>query len=313
VRGGQGRAVGPRISAIVLTQNHLAYTICCLRSLLCTEGLDEIVVVDNGSEDGTQEYLHELQRTAPQVRWLRNSANLGTSMARNQGAALASGELLLFFDNDAYAEETAWLGHLTAFLCSSPEVGVVGPMVLYPPDGKLIQSAGGGATEAGEFGLLGRGQCVGDPVFDRVQEVAWVPAASMLIRREVFEAAGGFDVGLGPVAVGEDIDLCLKIRSQRRQIWYVPASRVLHYEGTTFDGPALRRRKLPAFRRNMRVIRQRWLSVIRAGPMVTSEAIRYVYIRKNYQSLESPSVQAIPELEDSFADPGRLRQRRLDG
>jgi GT2 family glycosyltransferase len=274
------------------------------------QGLDEIIVVDNGSGDGTQEYLRSLAKTTKakrSFRYLLNSVNLGTSYARNQGVAHARGELLLFFDNDAYCKETSWLQHLAATLATAPEIAVTGPLIVYPPDGTIIQSAGGGMTAKGRFGLRGRGKLSSDHDFLCSGRVAWVPTACMLVWRHIFEEVGGFDPELGPVAIGEDIDLCLKIRARGYGIWYEPAARVFHYEGTTFDQPELRAAKLPAFLRNMRLIRSRWLSVIQDGPWASASEIRYVHISKDYQDKCNPRVKVRHELEDSFADPGRLR------
>lgn len=294
----------------MLTHNQLQCTVRSLGSLFRLQDLDEIIVVDNGSKDGTQEYLRSLANStkpSPSLRYILNPINLGTSYARNQGVALAKGELLLFFDNDAYCDETSWLQHLAAVLATAPEIAVTGPLIVYPIDGTIIQSAGGGMTEKGRFGLLGRGKPANDHNFLRPGLVAWVPTACMLVRRYVFDEVGGFDTELGTVAIGEDIDLCLKVRANGYKVWYEPAARVFHYEGATFDQPQLRAAKLPAFMRNMRRIRSRWLSVIQEGPWATSSEIRYMHILKDYRDKYNSRVKARPELEDSFADPGRIR------
>jgi GT2 family glycosyltransferase len=114
-------------SIVVVTHDGLAFTRLCLASLLAnTAGDFELVVVDNGSSDGTCDYLARLAHGDARVRVLLNGRNHGFAAACNQGLTLARGEQLVLLNNDTMLAP-GWLARLLAHLCN-PEVGLVGPV-----------------------------------------------------------------------------------------------------------------------------------------------------------------------------------------
>jgi GT2 family glycosyltransferase len=116
----------PEASVVVVTRDNLAFLRLCLESLLaCTERRSEVVVVDNGSSDGTPGYLARLAERNSNVRPIANDSNRGFAAACNQGAALAAGEVLVLLNDDT-AVSHGWLGRLMAHL-ERPRVGMVGP------------------------------------------------------------------------------------------------------------------------------------------------------------------------------------------
>jgi GT2 family glycosyltransferase len=121
-------ADGPMASVIVVTLNNLAFTRMTLESLIAnTDAVPyEIVVVDNGSSDGTDEYLRVLSARNRQLRVVRNDENRGFPAASNQGLAAAQGEILVLLNNDTIVP-TGWLSGLAAHL-ADPTVGLVGPV-----------------------------------------------------------------------------------------------------------------------------------------------------------------------------------------
>jgi len=118
---------GPTASVVVVTHGNLVFTRLCLRTVLANsgEGL-ELVVVDNGSSDGTAAYLARLAERDARVRVLLNGANLGFAAACNQGLGLASGDHLVLLNNDAMVPP-GWLDGLRRHL-AEPAVGLVGPV-----------------------------------------------------------------------------------------------------------------------------------------------------------------------------------------
>lgn len=297
-------------SAVVLVHNQLPFTRVCLEPLLETDGLDEVIVVDNGSTDGTPAYLRSLRRQArraTEVRLLRMEENLGGSAARNLGVRAATGEIIAFVDNDAYPADRAWLNRVRERLAAG-SAGAVAPMLVYPSDGEWVQSAGGGVTLGGHFGLLGRGRPRTDPTVNEPRLLAWAPAAAMACRHDLFDEAGGFDESFDPVSIGEDIDFCFKLRRAGAEIVYEPAVRFLHFEGTTFNNSSFSHRKREVFIERMRLLRQRWAASIRDGPTSTEEEIAYVLVRKHYADLRNARVTVSNQELGSFADPmdGRL-------
>jgi GT2 family glycosyltransferase len=117
----------PITSVVVVTHDNLVFTRLCLRTVLANsgEGL-ELVVVDNGSGDGTAAYLARLAERDARVRVLLNGANLGFATACNQGLGLASGDHLVLLNNDTMVPP-GWLDGLRRHL-AEPAVGLVGPV-----------------------------------------------------------------------------------------------------------------------------------------------------------------------------------------
>ncbi len=173
----------------------------------------------------------------PQRRaWLRAHADrvveapgpFNWSRLNNLGAAAATGELLLFLNDDVEVIEPGWLAAL-AEQAWRPEVGVAGAQLLYP-DG-TVQHAGlafspeGGrhvfrflpGTAPGPFGLA---------VCER--EVLAVTGACMLMRRATFDALGGFDEA--HAVVNNDVDFCLRARRSGLRVLYAPQARLVHHE-----------------------------------------------------------------------------------
>jgi GT2 family glycosyltransferase len=116
----------PEASVVVVTRDNLPFLRLCLESVLAgTDRPCELVVVENGSSDGTPEYLARLAERNPNVRLIFNASNRGFAPACNQGAALAAGGVLVLLNDDT-AVSRGWLGRLTAHL-ERPRVGMVGP------------------------------------------------------------------------------------------------------------------------------------------------------------------------------------------
>jgi len=117
-----------RVSIVVVSHDNLVFTKMCLASVLSnTEHPDfEVIVVDNGSMDGTPEYLRELVRRHSNVRVLFNDTNRGFAAGNNQGLALATGDVVVLLNNDTIVPP-GWLGRLTKHL-ADPAIGLVGPV-----------------------------------------------------------------------------------------------------------------------------------------------------------------------------------------
>ncbi|MEI8139244.1 MAG: glycosyltransferase family 2 protein [bacterium] len=228
-------------SVVTLTHNKLDYTRLCLPSLLASIGAKwELIVVDNGSTDHTPDWvideLTAMARTAGvNVRLIRNKGNVGCSTARNQGAAIASGSRLVFIDNDVALRSRSWLATLGSTLDADPSVGIVGPKLVYPLPPHLIQCAGVGISRTGRVLFRGRGERRDDPRFSQKQDVQCLISACFMIRRELFENAGGFDETFNPVEF-EDFDLCYRVRSQGHRIVFDPTVEMYHFESITTAG-----------------------------------------------------------------------------
>ena len=231
----------PSVSVVTLTHNKLDITRRCLRSLLATTGVSwELIVVDNGSTDGTPgwiagDFVGEARAAGVPVKLLRNAGNIGCSTARNQGAAASSGAHVVFMDNDVALRSRRWLAMLAATLDADRSVGVVGPKLVYPVSPYRIQCAGVGISRTGRVLFRGRGESRKDPRHNVRQDMQCLISACFMVRRDAFEKAGGFDAAFNPVEF-EDFDLCYRIRSQGHRVMYDPAVEMYHHESITTAG-----------------------------------------------------------------------------
>ncbi|OGV61553.1 MAG: hypothetical protein A2498_11730 [Lentisphaerae bacterium RIFOXYC12_FULL_60_16] len=233
--------MGPiRHSLIILTHNKRAYTQVCLTGLLNTRIRNwELIVVDNGSTDGTREWLESFipvcRREGIRLQVLHNPPSTGCSTARNQGANRATGSRLAFLDNDVTVRTRDWLEQLDACLDRHPESAAAGPKLVYPYPPHAIQCAGVGISRSGRVQFRGRGDARDTPRWNAECEVQALISACFLFRRDAFESAGGFDPVFNPVEY-EDLDLCYRVRSAGRTTWYTPAAELYHFESVTTAG-----------------------------------------------------------------------------
>jgi GT2 family glycosyltransferase len=229
----------PKISVVILSHNKIDYTRTCIHSLLATDYPDwEIVIIDNGSTDGTAEWLKNFQKEAEtgnaHVQLIFNPGNIGCSTARNQGIEAASGELIAFCDNDIALRNRNWLRIMAEDL-RSPDVGMVGPKIIYPFAPYNIQCAGAAVTQSGRIQFIGRGENRDEPLYNARKEVQCLISACCMTKKSVLDKVGGFDEVFNPVEY-EDIDLCYRIRWHGFKILYNPAAEMYHFESVTTEG-----------------------------------------------------------------------------
>lgn len=225
-----------RLSVVVPTHETRDLTLRCIATLEAegTDGL-EIVVVDDGSSDGTAEALAARH---PRVRVLRNEPAAGFTRAANRGLAEARGDLLLLLNSDTEVAPGAFAPLFAAF-ARDPRLGAAGA-VLHYPDGSPQWSGGRAPTLAWLF-VLASGLApllARVPVWRRVKPVGapagrvdWVTGAALALRRRAWEEAGGFDEQFR--FYGQDLDLCLRLRDAGWKVELVPGLRVLHHHGAT--------------------------------------------------------------------------------
>lgn len=190
----------------------------------------EILLIDNGST--CRQMWRFLQRLQEKKRIRVMSAAGPFDFARlcNRGAKMARGHFLLFLNNDMEVLSPDWLEQLL-LLGQQTRVGVTGATLLYP-DGTIQHAGLFPAKCAGGWTHLYRG-CPGDHLGDqgelwRVREVPAVTGACLLIRRGLFEELGGFSERY-PI-IGNDVDLCCRVRQRGLAVGITPYARLLHYE-----------------------------------------------------------------------------------
>jgi GT2 family glycosyltransferase len=212
-----------RASVIVLSWNGLEDLPDCLAALDTQEFADrEILVVDNGSTDGSPEYV---QGHHPHVRLIRNDHNLGFAAGSNVGLRAATGDVLVLLNQDTVVRP-GWLQALVDAFDEHPRCGIAGAKALYP-DGR-IQHAGGyvdgrGAASHHGYGEPDRGQ------FEEQREVDFVTGAALAISRAALETIGELDEGF-QLAYYEDVDWCYRAREAGYDVLYRPQAVLVHKE-----------------------------------------------------------------------------------
>ncbi len=211
-------------SIVILAFNEMFLTRLCLISL---ERADlrgaEVIVVDNGSSDTTPQMLSEWEAEGPRRIAVRSEENLGFARGCNLGASRASGQVIVFLNNDTFVMPD-WLPRLlTPF--ADPSVSITGSRLLYP-NGR-VQHAGVVFIKEGP-GHVFAGLPGDSPLILERREYQAVTGAALAIRRDVFDQVGGFDAAY--FNSYEDADLCLKVRERGGRILYVPDSLAYHWE-----------------------------------------------------------------------------------
>lgn len=228
-----------RLSVIVPTLDTKDLTVACVESVVASRLPDgvglEVVVVDDGSRDGTAEALGGRER----VRVVRNQEPTGFARAANRGASEAGGDLLVFLNSDTVVEGASLARVVEAFEVEA-SLGVAGA-ALHDPDGSPQWSAGPTPGLAWLFGqatgipaLLGRlpGWRSVRPLHGaEPREVSWVSGAAMAVRKSLWTEAGPFDETYGFYV--QDLAFCLRVREGGWRIRLLPGFRVLHYRGAT--------------------------------------------------------------------------------
>ena len=270
--------MSPTHSVITLTHNKLEVTRKCLATLLGTRQANwELVVVDNGSSDGTREWLESFQTDAADhgvsVQLLFNDTNIGCSTARNQGAELAEGRLLTFVDNDIALRSSQWLNKLARPIQEDSGIAMTGPKLVYPLPPHRIQCAGAAVAPTGRILFRGRGEERTEPRFNKRTEVQCLISACFMVERDAFKNAGGFDEAYNPVEF-EDLDLCYKIRAAGKRILYLPEVEMYHFESVTTAGtPSLPNTALIV--RNGLLFKKRWKHMFEYENGPDDEAARW--------------------------------------
>ncbi|MDA8296821.1 MAG: glycosyltransferase family 2 protein [Actinomycetota bacterium] len=221
----------PLVSIIIPFRDEPALLATCAASLREDPGYGryELVLVDNGSELPETAELLERLVAEDGVQVVEAPGPFNWPAINNAAARRASGDVLLFMNNDIEARVGGWLHALVAHV-QRPEVGAVGGRLLYPD--QTIQHAGVVLGLGGIAGHVLKNLPADQPGYAsmaiQTRNCTVVTGACMMTRREVFDAVGGFDERL-PVAFN-DVDFCLKLREKGYLVVYEPLAELIHHE-----------------------------------------------------------------------------------
>jgi N-acetylglucosaminyl-diphospho-decaprenol L-rhamnosyltransferase len=231
---------GERTAAVVVNYESGPALARCVTDLAAC-GLAAIVVVDNGSSDGS---LSAALAAAPGIGVVDPGQNLGYGAAANRGVAATASELVLVCNPDLEVPADA-VAALVAALDADPGRALAGPLIRTPsgdryPSARRFPSM----VDAGGHALLGifapdnrftrnyqRTEL--DDSGDVALDVDWVSGACFLVRRDAFEQVGGFDESYFMYA--EEVDLCWRLGRAGLRVAYAPAAEVTHLQGRSTD------------------------------------------------------------------------------
>lgn len=290
------------LSAVIVTYNSIAHISRCLDSLQGRVG--EIVVVDNASSDGTA----GLVRTRyPSVKLVSSDSNLGFAAAANLGARQSSGNALLFLNPDTVCIDP--LEPLATALDKGGNIAAAAGRLI-GPDGRTqagftVRRLPTAASLLFEILLLNRlfpsnpvnrrYRCL-DLDLERPQQVEQPAGACLAVRRERFEACGGFDEAFFPLWF-EDVDLCKRLRDQGAAILFLPLVRVQHHGGHSLDSITFCEKQIYWYRNMLYYVRKhfpRWTGVVLRGALLVGMGLR-----------------ALGELFGNRSEPHSPRRERL--
>ncbi len=247
------------VSIIIPNKDHTADLDRCIRSIMDNSSLRsfEILVIENNSSDpATFEYYKKAKKEWPMLRLLRWEKEFNYSAINNFGAAHARGRYLLLLNNDTQLIDPDSLSEM-AGLCTRPDAGCVGAKLLYGND--TVQHAGIVLGFGGFAGHVFVGIEKNSPGFMMRPLVTCnysaVTAACLMVRKEIYEKAGGLDERFA-VALN-DVDFCLRVRQMGYLNIYTPYSLWHHYESLSRgyeDTPEKKER----FEKEVSMFRERW-------------------------------------------------------
>ena len=236
-----------KVSIIILSFNTKEFLRNCLESLRNLPV--EIIVVDNGSTDGSKEYLRDLEQkrfrniekkkesakslnvyNSISLKVIFNNQNLGFGAGNNQGMREATGKYLLLLNSDTIVKNGAPL-KMAEFMEKQAEVGVLGCKLLNP-DGSPQPSAGPFPNLWVSAIMLFAEHWLGDLVrssFAQTKEVDWVMGAALMVRREVIKKAGLMDEGI--FMYMDEVEWCYRIKKSGYKVMFYPGAEITHLGG----------------------------------------------------------------------------------
>ncbi len=225
-----------KVSIVIPVFNNAEYTEKCLEEiykLTPPELLHEIIVVDNGSTDRTPDLLESYKEKYRNFKYFSNPQNLGFGKACNQGMKLNTGDYVLLLNNDTIPLE-GWLSALVQEAEKDEQIGIAGPLMLYP-ENQLIQHAGvkiakieGNIHAYHDYILRNLDNT---PQIRESRDVQAVTGAAMLIKRDVIRKIGCLSEEY--LNSFEDIDFCFSAAEAGFKIRYCASSILYHYESAT--------------------------------------------------------------------------------
>lgn len=234
----------PDISVIILNRNNKEVIFRCIDTLIRFNTYDyEIIVVDNDSKDGSYEMLKDRYKLYEKVEILKNHKN-GCSSGRNLGVLQAKGDYLFFLDSDQWIIGDHWMDIALKIMHEHIGIGAVAWNAGWFYPGKLSALIVDYLPDRG----------IRPDMLYRT-DIGLLATSGFLMRKDVFEAVGGFDEFYDPTCF-EDTDLTLKIRSYGYEVAYTPYMLMKHLPHQTTKSGSAWHKKL--MKRNEQYCKEKW-------------------------------------------------------
>ncbi len=219
----------PKVSIIIVNYNGRNFLDACLSSIIeINYPIDryEVIFVDNASTD---ESIGIVGRRFPRVKILQLSKNLGYAGGNNRGVEIASGDLIVFLNNDTLVDKN-WLYELVETICIDSKIGVCGSKIISMKDQNIVQYNGFllhflGGVIPGDFHKYE------NEFGQKLNIVGSVQGSSFLIKKSVFKELHGFEDDY--FLYGDENDICHRAWISGYYVAYAPKSFVYHYGGGT--------------------------------------------------------------------------------
>lgn len=214
------------VSIITPTYNKLEFLKQMMDSVdKNTEWPFELIVVDNGSDDGTKEFV-TTSNYKMNGQYVRNEDNKGFAIANNQGIEVAKGNFICLLNNNTIVTK-GWLTEMMNVFKEEKAIDTVGAKLIHPGKG-TIQHAGVIQLSSGIPDHIYFNKLINYPPANIRKEYFAVTGACMLIPKNILEEVGELDEEY--LNGWEDMDLCQKIKGLGYKIFYEPKALVYHYE-----------------------------------------------------------------------------------
>ena len=222
------------VSIVIPHWNNVDVLSECLESILNTDFENfETIVVDNASTDNS---VASVRSNYPNVKLIENDKNYGYAGGCNIGAEAASGDFLIFLNNDT-VQEKDWISNLIKTINSDDKIAAVQPKILNYYDRNVFDYAGGSGGHMDIYCFpFARGRIFSfqendEGQYNNKEKCFWSSGTCFMVRRELFQKAGGFDESF--FAHMEEIDMCWRLYAMGFEVWVEPDSVVYHKNALT--------------------------------------------------------------------------------
>jgi GT2 family glycosyltransferase len=235
------------VSIIILNWNTRELTLECLRSIVAQKGIhtQEIILVDNGSTDGSQEAV---RAAFPDVRVIENGTNYGFAKGNNIGILNSKGRYICLVNSDARLLENC-LDQLIVFMDANPNIGLAGPKILYPDltiqdSCRKFPSLWNNLSPALGLDKLFKnvaffsGQHLSYFKHDTVRLVDYVAGCVMMVRRKAIDEVGLLDERF--FIYHEEVDWCKRLNSSAWKVIFYPEAAAVHHHAASASKDPIR-------------------------------------------------------------------------